>query len=85
MRKILVTLVLCPIVMAAVLAPLSLRGQSTFGTILGRITDRSGAAVSNVQVVLRNERTNISTTKAATANGEYIFSNIDPGVPIRPQ
>jgi hypothetical protein len=54
-------------------------GQTTLGTILGHITDPSGAAVPNVSMQLRNEATNVTTTTVATSEGDYVFANVKPG------
>jgi hypothetical protein len=53
--------------------------QTTLGTILGRITDRSGATIPNVAVELRDERTSVVTRGATTADGDYVFANVKPG------
>jgi Carboxypeptidase regulatory-like domain/TonB dependent receptor len=54
-------------------------GQTTLGTVLGRITDPSGAVVPKVHVTLRNENTNVSTSKDSGGDGEYLFPNVHPG------
>jgi hypothetical protein len=61
------------------LAPVSLLGQAGLGTILGRVTDQSGAVVPNAQVSLRNEGTGVSHRMQANTAGEYVFSNLIPG------
>lgn len=60
-------------------APVSLHGQSGLGTILGRVTDQSDAVVPQAQVTLRNEGTNISVEAQTNSDGEYAFSNLNPG------
>lgn len=64
----------------SVLAPVTLRGQTGYGSILGRVTDPSGAVVSAVNVTLRNEATNVSNVMRTTEAGEYVFSNVIPGI-----
>jgi hypothetical protein len=54
--------------------------QSTLGTIVGRVVDPSSAGVSGVKVTLRNEGTNVATSQNANADGQYVFSNVKPGV-----
>jgi hypothetical protein len=54
--------------------------QSTLGTIVGRVVDPSSAGVSGVKVTLRNEGTNVSSSQKASAEGEYVFSNVKPGL-----
>ena len=41
-------------------APMVLRAQAGSGTILGSVTDQSGAVVQGASVTLRNEATNVS-------------------------
>jgi hypothetical protein len=53
--------------------------QSTLGTIVGRVVDPSSAGISDVKVTLRNEGTNVASSHNASAQGEYVFSNIEPG------
>jgi hypothetical protein len=62
------------------IVPPCLHGQTTLGTILGRITDKSGAVVPNVHVTLRSESTNVSSTKDSGPTGEYVFPNVQPGL-----
>jgi hypothetical protein len=56
-----------------------LNAQQTRGVIVGRVTDPTGAAVPGAQVTLLNTRTGISTSAAAGATGDYVFTNLDPG------
>ena len=62
-----------------VLAPVTLRGQAGYGTILGRVTDNSGAVVPGAKVTLRNEATNILAATESNGAGEYVFPNLIPG------
>jgi hypothetical protein len=55
------------------------RGQSTYGSIQGTVTDGTGAAVPSAKVTLKNKATaevQIVTTGDA---GLYSFVNLDPG------
>ena len=56
-----------------------LAAQSSLGTILGRITDPSGAALAGARVTLRNENTNVTATADTSGNGDYVFPNLIPG------
>ncbi|HZU43304.1 MAG TPA: carboxypeptidase regulatory-like domain-containing protein, partial [Terriglobales bacterium] len=58
----------------------TLRGQTGYGSILGRVTDPSGAVVSGVSVTLRNEATNVASVMQTNADGEYVFPDVIPGV-----
>ena len=62
------------------LATAPLQAQSTgWGTIIGRVTDQSGAVIPNVEVKLRNEATNVTATAVSNATGDYAFTNVIPG------
>jgi len=57
----------------------SMMGQTSYGSIVGTVTDSTGAAVPGAQVVLKNNGTN-ATQKATTGGGGiYSFLNLNPG------
>lgn len=51
----------------------------TTGTVIGTVTDPSGAAVSDATVVLRNKATNSQATQKTNSVGQYTFVNVAPG------
>jgi len=51
----------------------------TTGTVLGTLSDPSGAAVADASVTLRNRATNSSTTQTTNSAGQYTFVNVAPG------
>jgi Carboxypeptidase regulatory-like domain len=53
--------------------------QSTFSTILGTVTDDSGAVVPGATVKATNTDENTSHTVTASGNGDYEFVNTKPG------
>jgi len=53
--------------------------QVITGTILGTVTDASGAVIPNVQVAIRNVGTNIETRVATNSSGEYVVPLLPPG------
>jgi hypothetical protein len=53
--------------------------QTTSGTILGIVTDSSGAAVPAANVTLTNVDTQVTNTATSDENGAYQFANIPPG------
>src|SRR5260370_19733792 len=75
--------VLLSLVIAApgsVLVPVPIYAQtSSSGTVVGQITDPTGAVVADATVSLIDNTT--GTTKATTTNdaGRYIFVNVNPG------
>jgi Carboxypeptidase regulatory-like domain len=55
-------------------------GQSIFGTILGTLTDASGAVVPSVTVTVTNQGENISHEVQTDAQGNYQAENLKAGV-----
>jgi hypothetical protein len=58
---------------------LPLRGQSTFGSVAGSVTDASGAAVADAQVTLTNLGTAEKRVQPTGGDGLYLFPNLLPG------
>src|SRR5215471_1539219 len=56
-----------------------LMAQSTYGMIVGVVTDQSGAVVSGASVEARNQATGLVRTISTDSSGEYRFLNLDPG------
>jgi hypothetical protein len=54
--------------------------QAVKGSLLGTITDTTGAAVANSTITITETRTNIITTTTTNANGNYVFSNLQDGI-----
>ncbi|MDQ6666263.1 MAG: carboxypeptidase-like regulatory domain-containing protein, partial [Acidobacteriota bacterium] len=54
--------------------------QLTRGTILGSVSDPSGAVITGTTVTIRNAATNIERTTTTNADGFYRFPGVDPGV-----
>lgn len=48
-------------------------------TVVGTVTDQSGAAIPNATVTLTNVATSISTTGTSNASGQYTFPTVTPG------
>jgi hypothetical protein len=53
--------------------------QALNGTLLGTVTDSTGAVVPNVKVVLEETNTGISRATETGASGNYVFSNLPQG------
>ena len=60
-------------------APAALVGQSTYGTLLGTVTDPSGAPVPQAQVAVKDINTNESKQGTSDEHGDYQFPNLLPG------
>jgi hypothetical protein len=54
--------------------------QNAQGTLLGRVTDSTGAVLVGTKVTAVNEATNVIHTYKTNNSGDYVFVNLDPGV-----
>lgn len=61
------------------LAPVWLYGQATEGTILGTVTDPTGAVMPNTSVQVTNTGTGVVRTTTTDASGEYVVTNLPLG------
>src|SRR5438128_7981760 len=59
--------------------PASASAQAVTGTLLGNVTDSSGAAVPGATVTATETQTNISRTTVSNESGYYIFSSLQNG------
>ena len=65
--------------LAASSMPAGAAAQAVTGTLLGNLTDSSGAAVPGATVTATEVQTNISRTTVTNENGYYIFSSLQNG------
>src|SRR5262245_6567327 len=54
-------------------------GQAVSGTILGTVTDVTGAVRPSAKVTVVNEGTGLTRTMTADSNGEYVFPSLPTG------
>ena len=54
-------------------------GQATDATLVGVVTDQSGAAVPNAAVTIANLATGIKMSATTNTNGEYRYNNVPVG------
>src|SRR6516225_7738905 len=65
---------------AAVLLALSVAwAQTTTGSIVGTVTDTSGASVANATVTIANVDTGITNKTITTASGDYVVTPLPVG------
>ena len=65
---------------AVIFLPAALLAQSTFGTILGTVTDSSGAVVPQAKITITNQGENISHATLTDSQGNYEALNLKAGV-----
>jgi hypothetical protein len=68
------------VVSGILLAPMHAAAQVAVGTLLGNVTDESGAAVPGATITATETRTNISRTAVSNEAGRYTFTNTSPGL-----
>ena len=73
MRAIALLLFLCCISVTFGLA------QTNAGTVVGTVTDQSGAVVPDATVTLTDPSTNDNRTTVTGHTGQYAFVNVSPG------
>jgi hypothetical protein len=54
-------------------------GQSTYGVLVGTVTDTSGSVIPNAGVEARNQGTDVTSTTHTDSQGDYRLVNMDPG------
>jgi hypothetical protein len=67
------------LVLALILVVSSAFGQAVSSTVLGTVTDSSGAVVINAKVTVTEVSTRISRTAQTNESGNYNFADIPPG------
>ena len=53
--------------------------QASYGTVVGTVTDSTGADVLGAKVILKNSGTNATQAVTTGASGTYSFVNLNPG------
>jgi len=56
-----------------------MHAQNSQGTILGHITDPSGAALDGATVTITNVATSVASATKTSSVGDYVFVNVIPG------
>src|SRR5450755_1178230 len=54
-------------------------GQAETGTLIGTVTDVSGAVVSNAKVTVVSVGTNASRSTVTDSRGDYVITTLKPG------
>jgi outer membrane receptor protein involved in Fe transport len=67
------------VLLACGLAYAPLSAQTSLGTVLGNITDESGAAIPHVSVTVTNEGTNAARSVVADAGGNFTITALPVG------
>ena len=55
------------------------QAQSTFGSVLGTVTESSGAVVPDAKVAILNKGTGVVKSTLTSRTGNYLFVNLDVG------
>lgn len=79
-RAALIRLMTLSLFVLMVAAPSALRAQNYFGTIVGNVTDASGAAVADAKITATNNATNNKFTATSGHQGTYTIAQVPVGV-----
>ena len=79
LRALLLFSAITLIASAPLLAPTPLYAQIETGSVLGTVTDASGAVVPNVQVVVQNTQTGLTHKTVTNQRGQYQIQALAPG------
>ena len=69
----------CALCALAIFAQVSAFAQAVTGTVLGTVTDASGAVVANAPITLTEVNTGVSRTTATNTSGNYTFPDVPEG------
>jgi hypothetical protein len=72
-------LFVCLAICVAMSIPTSMRAQAVNATVVGTVTDSSGAVVGGATVTSRETATNVSRSTTTNASGNFAFPNLPPG------
>jgi hypothetical protein len=64
---------------ALTFSAVSIYGQSSSATILGRVVDASGAAVAGAEVHVINQVDKNTRSFSTSSTGDFVFPNLEPG------
>jgi len=59
--------------------PTPAHAQTSYGSIVGTVSDPTGAVVPEAQVTLKNLGTNATQTATSSSSGTFTFVNLNPG------
>src|SRR5690348_16288119 len=79
MRKLHNEWLLLAIIAMILSSGLTAFGQAVTGSIMGYITDPSGAAIPSASVTATEAQTNVATTRTTDSAGMYLITNLLPG------
>lgn len=70
---------LAVLLVVAALTSEPIRGQAVNATLLGTVTDSSGAAVGNAKLTITETNTSITHSSQTNESGNYVFPDLPPG------
>src|SRR5437867_2910671 len=70
---------ICALLLLAVLSTSLAFSQAVNGSLVGTITDATGAVVPNAQVLMTETNTGVSRSTVTGEAGNYVFANVPPG------
>src|SRR5919108_3310356 len=78
LRYAILAFIVCFLVLA--LTPARVHGQAVNATLVGTISDSTGAVLPAAKVVITETKTGISRSTETNQSGNYVFANLPPGL-----
>src|SRR5689334_21161463 len=69
----------CVLLLAAALSVSTAFSQLVSATIVGSVTDASGAVVANAKITLTETNTGVDRTSVSNESGNFTYPNLPPG------
>ena len=71
---------MCVLLLAAAFSAGTAFSQAVSATIVGSVTDASGAVIANAKITLTETNTGVDRASLSNASGTFTYANMPPGV-----
>lgn len=78
-QQFIYTVLLVFTLLAGIAGTTYVQAQTSYGTVVGTVTDSTGADVVGAKVTLKNINTSVTETTSTGAGGTYTLVNLNPG------
>lgn len=80
-RSAIVRMLMIPplILLTLVAAPIAGKAQTYYGTVVGTVTDQTGAAIAGAKITVTNDATNTASAATSGRQGSFTVPQLQPG------